>query len=408
MGTPDAIEAVPGGVLAARGFRAAGVPCGIKQRKGQPDLALVVADGPAAAAGTLTLNHVKAAPVRWCRKILRRNRPVRAIVVNSGNANACTGSRGDADAAATAEFAAARLAVSPEEVLVSSTGVIGHYLPMEKVQKGIDRAAGALARGPEAGSRFAQAILTTDTRRKEFAVRVSCGRAQFFVGGCAKGAGMIGPRMATMLAYVTTDARVEAAALRRALGRAVQQSFNAISVDGHTSTNDTAVILSSGSSGVAIRSPRLCALFQAALDRVTLELAKAIVRDGEGATKLVQIQVAGARSHAEARRIAHTMARSPLNMTAIHGGDPNWGRFVSSAGYAGPRLVEARTQLFINGLPAYLHGLPAATPVEKLAAEMRRPEITLLLDLGLGRGIATVWGCDLSRDYITINADYHT
>lgn len=408
MASMKKFEPVPGGVLAAKGFRGGGVCCGIKQIKGKPDLALLVPDAPAAAAGMLTTNHVKAAPVHWCQRVLRSQSRVRAVVINSGNANACTGQRGDADAAATAARVARLLRCQPREILVSSTGVIGHYLPMEKIGKGIELAWRALGQGPEAGQRFAEAILTTDTRRKESSIRVQLGSRSFCLGGCAKGAGMIGPNMATMLAYVTTDAAVDPSALRRALRRSVEKSFNAISVDGHTSTNDTVVLLASGASRVPIASRDALALFQSALDFVTLELAKAIARDGEGATKLVQIEVTGAQSSADARVIAQAMARSPLNMTAIHGGDPNWGRFVSSAGYAGPRLVESKTRLFINGHPAYQHGLPATTPVEILAAQMRQPEIHLHLDLGLGHGRATVWSCDLSREYITINADYHT
>lgn len=402
------MQPVKGGVLTAKGFRAAGVRCGIKQQKSRKDLALLVADQPAAAAGTFTTNKVRAAPVKWCEALLKKRKRVRAVVVNSGNANACTGARGDADAEAMASAVADLVGCEPGEVLVSSTGIIGAYLPMEKIRKGLSRAQTSLAKGPGAGTHFAQAIMTTDKVRKEVAVRVRCKGRTFVLGGCTKGSGMIGPNMATMLAYLTTDAQVDGAFLRRALKQSVERSFNSITVDGHTSTNDTAVLLASGASGVKISDAASRAAFAAALDYVTLELAKAIVRDGEGATKLVQIDVTGARTAADARTAANAMARSPLNLTAIHGGDPNWGRFVSSAGYSGADLDEAKTQLFINGKLTYAFGLPATTPAAQIAGEMRKKDVCIHLDLGLGSGKATVWACDLSHEYITINADYHT
>jgi len=402
------IQPIKGGVLAAKGFRSAGVCCGIKQQKGRKDLALLVADKPATAAATFTTNKVRAAPVKWCETLLKKRKTVRAVVVNSGNANACTGIRGDADAESMASAVADLVGCEPGEVLVSSTGIIGEYLPMGKIRKGVRRARGSLVKGAPAGTRFAQAIMTTDTVRKEVAVRVRSKGRTFALGGCTKGSGMIGPNMATMLAYLTTDAQVDGAFLRRALKRSVQKSFNSITVDGHTSTNDTAVLLASGASGVNINNAASRAAFAAALDFVTLELAKAIVRDGEGATKLVQIEVTGARTASDARTAANAMARSPLNLTAIHGGDPNWGRFVSSAGYSGADLDEAKTRLFINGKLTYAFGLPATTPVAQIAREMRKKEICVHLDLGLGSGKATVWACDLSHEYVTINADYHT
>ena len=397
-----------GGVLAAGGFRAAGVCCGIKSEKGRKDLAVLIAETPAVAAATFTTNKVRAPGVRWCEKVIRRRRPVRAVVINSGNANACTGVRGEADTEVMATTLAQLEACSPDEVLVSSTGIIGEYLPMGNVARGIAKAHGAAKAGVSAGGRFADAIQTTDLVRKEIAVRVESDEGTFTIGGCAKGSGMIGPKMATMLAYLTTDVVVEEPTLRRLLKRSVDQSFNAISVDGHASTNDTVLLLASGAAGVRIDDAKSRRLFGQALDFVSRELAKSIVRDGEGATKLVPIDVTGAATAADARLVAHTMARSPLNQTAIHGCDPNWGRFISSAGYSGAKMVEAKARLTINGVPTFTDGLPADTPAELLAAEMQGKEIRLHLDLRIGPGKATVWTCDLSKEYITINADYHT
>lgn len=405
--TPD-IKPVKGGVLAAEGFRAAGVYAGIKTDKSKRDVGLLVADSPVNGAVTLTTNRVKAAPVKWCRKVLQKRKQVRAVAVNSGNANACTGPRGAKDTAETADALAGLIGCKAGEILVASTGIIGEFLPMQKISSGISKSFRSLGSSPAAAGRFADSILTTDTVRKECAVRVTHRGKSFYIGGCSKGAGMIGPNMATMLSFITTDAHVDSATLRRSLKKAVQQSFNSIIVDGHTSTNDTVILLAGGKSGTKIFGKSRGDIFQTALNLVTLELAKSIVRDGEGATKLVRIDVTGAESHAAARTIAVAMARSPLNMTAIHGGDPNWGRFISSAGYAGPNFVEEKAKLFIGDKLVYRFGRPADTPTEELNAAMRKTEIHLLLSLGLGRGKSTVWACDLSRDYITINADYHT
>lgn len=408
MARDDTFNAIDGGILAAQGFRAAGAACGIKLEKGKRDIALLVADDLAPFGATLTRNRVKAAPVIRCQRLLRRVNAARCVVVNSGNANACTGKQGERDADEMARIAASAIGCDPTEVLVASTGVIGRPLPMGKVREGIQKAAKNLSGSPAAARRFASAIMTTDTVIKEAAVQVELNDGMFRIGGCAKGAGMIAPNMGTMLAFLTTDADVDPAVLRKALKTAVQASFNCITVDGHTSTNDTAVLLASRASSVTINTKSRIALFEHALAHVALELAKAIVRDGEGATKIVRIDVTGALKHSDARTIAQAISRSPLNLTAIHGGDPNWGRFISSAGYAGPKMLPSKARLFINGWPAYVNGAPADTPGETLAREMQRSSIYLHLDLGLGRGKATVWTCDLSREYVTINADYHT
>lgn len=402
------IKQIKGGVLAASGFRGAGLACGIKSEKGRKDLALLVPDAPAVAAATFTQNKVRAASVLWDASVLKKHSHVRAVVVNSGNANACTGDRGELDTQTMASTVAGALGCLTDEVLVSSTGIIGKFLPIEKIISGIGKAHKALSNNPAAAGRFADAIQTTDTVRKDFALRVEHDGGSFAIGGCAKGAGMIGPNMATMLCYITTDAEVDVKTLRRMLLQSVNVSLNCISVDGHNSTNDTVLLLSSGASGYKVSTAEREKVFKDALDRVAIELAKAIIRDGEGATKLVQIDVTGAKTMADAKLVAHAISRSPLNLTAVHGGDPNWGRFVSSAGYSGAAMKAEKTTLFINGKLTFDHGMPADTPTEELATEMRKEEIVLHIDMGLGSGKATYWCCDLSREYITINADYHT
>ncbi|MDP6116048.1 MAG: bifunctional glutamate N-acetyltransferase/amino-acid acetyltransferase ArgJ [Planctomycetota bacterium] len=403
-----AVKQIKGGILAASGFRGAGLACGIKSEKGRKDLALLVPDAPAVAAATFTQNKVRAASVLWDAAVLKKRSHVRAVVVNSGNANACTGERGERDTRTMACTVADAIGCETDEVLVSSTGIIGEFLPIEKITKGIGKAHKALSDKTPADGRFADAIQTTDTMRKDFAVRVEQDGGSFVIGGCAKGAGMIGPNMATMLCYITTDAGVEVKALRRMLKQSVNVSFNCISVDGHNSTNDTVLLLSSGASGYQVNTPERVKVFRDALDRVAIGLAKSIVRDGEGATKLVQIDVTGAKTKTDAKLVAHAISRSPLNLTAVHGGDPNWGRFVSSAGYSGAAMKAERTTLFINGKLTFDHGMPAGTPAEELAAEMQKDEIILHIDMGLGSGKVTYWCCDLTRGYITINADYHT
>ncbi|MFW6161476.1 MAG: bifunctional glutamate N-acetyltransferase/amino-acid acetyltransferase ArgJ [Planctomycetota bacterium] len=399
-----------GGVTAARGFRAGTARCGIKQAESD-DLALLVCDADAlTAAAVFTTNRVCAAPVHWSREALR-GEDVRAAVVNSGNANACTGERGLRDAEAMATLAAEALGLAPRQVAVASTGIIGHYLPMDKLPPGIEAAAAALDDSPDAGLRFARAIMTTDTVAKHRALRCDLGDgAAVTLGGATKGAGMIAPGMATTLTFLTTDASVDRTALAGMLTRAIDASYNRISIDQHMSTNDTCLLLASG----AADAPPVAAgsepaqRFEAALGELCDGLARQIVADGEGATKRVRIEVAGAPDEATAVAVGRAIADSPLCKCAFHSGDPNWGRFVSAAGYACPALEEARARFWIGDVLAYARGAATDASPAALAAAMAGDEIHLRYDLGLGAAQATVWTCDLSADYIAINAEYHT
>lgn len=385
---------IAGGVTAARGFRAAGVAAGIKP-SGKKDMALIVSDVPATAAATFTTNQVKAAPVRLDMKHIRCGAAC-AIVANSGNANACTGLLGLIHARAMATAVARRLGCADEQVLVCSTGRIGVLLPIVKVEAGIKKLLRQLSR--RGGHAAAQGIMTSDTVPKEVAVRVQAGGRTFHVGGMAKGAGMIHPNMATMLAFITTDAAVAHAALQRALRRAVNQSFNRISIDGDMSTNDTVIALANGLAGAV----PLTAL-QAALDHVCAELARQIVRDGEGATRFVTVEVHGARNNREAEWAARAVCNSVLVKTSWCGGDPNWGRLMDALGYSRARVVEEKVDIAYDGLAAVRGGQPADTPLARLRQIVRRPTFTVQIDLHLGRGRCTMHTCDLSEAYVTFN-----
>lgn len=399
------IARIDGGVTAPAGFRAAGVRCGIK--KANLDLALVVPDGAASAAGVFTTNTVRAAPVVVSTEHLARTRGLAsAVVVNSGCANACTGPAGLEAAREMAAETGRRLGCPAEQVLVASTGVIGVQLDVAKARAGIGDAAGRLSRDGHADA--ALAIMTTDPWPKACAVTVESGGARFRVGGMAKGSGMIEPHMATMLAFLTTDARVAPPLLGRALGEAVADTFNAITVDGECSTNDTVFALAGGASGVAIDEARYPDLV-AGLRAVARELAIGIVRGGEGATKLVTVRVTGAASAADARRAARTIANSLLVKTAIHGGDPNWGRLVAAAGRAGVAFRPERAAVRIGGIELFRDGAPHDDRAPAAAAHLAGAEIDLEVDLGTGAlHQATIWTCDLSADYVRINADYRT
>jgi len=406
--TDNGWEETAGGVTAPRGFRAAAARCGIRQAEAD-DLGLLVCDVQGTAAATFTTNRVTAAPVRWSRETIRQGR-VRAAVVNSGCANACTGERGLRDVEATAAAAAKALGLEPAHFLIASTGIIGHYLPMDKLLAGIPKAAALLDGSIEAGERFARAIMTTDTKLKEAALRCHVGGGIATLGGATKGAGMIAPQMATTLTFLTTDAKIARPLLDEILRRAIGRTYNRITIDNHQSTNDTALCLASGlAAAPAIEAGTEAARrFEAALTELCGRLARKIVEDGEGATRLVRIDVVGATSEAEAVAVGRAIADSPLCKCALHSGDPNWGRFVSAAGYACPTLEEARTRLFIGDKLAYAAGGPAETPPSDLAAAMAGREVVLRIELGLGPASASVWTCDLSKEYISINADYPT
>jgi glutamate N-acetyltransferase/amino-acid N-acetyltransferase len=394
-----------GGIATARGFRAAGVSAGIKASGGL-DLALIVSDAPAQAAAVFTTNKAIAAPVIVSREHLSRSGgTVRAIVVNSGCANACTGEEGVKVARDTTAEVARLVSCPAEQVLVASTGVIGVSLPFEKIRAGLPAALGAL--GADQGPLAARAIMTTDPFPKESATHIRLGGRDVAIGGMAKGSGMIEPMMATMLGFVTTDAAVPKALLDRALREAVDLTFNAITVDGECSTNDCVMLLANGASGATVDEANYAA-FTAGLTAVCRELALGIVRGGEGATKLVTVQVSGAASSDEARKAAKAIANSPLVKTAIHGGDPNWGRLIAVAGRAGVAFELDRAAVAIGSTVLFKDGRPHDDKAPEAAEYLKGKELTVSVDLGAGRASSTVWTCDLSAEYVRINADYRT
>lgn len=398
-----------GHVASPRGWRAAVAACGIKYAN-RDDLALVVSDRPATAAAVFTTNAVKAAPVLYDMALMAQGGDLRAVVINAGNANACTGVDGDAAAAAMARAVEQALDLPPNSAFVMSTGTIGVPMPVEKITRGIAEAATRLS--PDHGLAAARAIMTTDTRPKHCAVTVTLPDGSVItIGGMAKGAGMIHPNMATMLAVVTTDAAVPRAVLDAAMRQALEVSFNSISIDGDTSTNDTLLVVANGASGappITDLAAPAGAAFLAGLTTVCQHLAHAIVRDGEGATRFVTITVRGAVNNAEAKQAAMTIARSPLVKTALFGADPNWGRVLCAIGYSGATVDPNRVVLHFGGMRVLEGGLPL--PFDEKAAHklLDVPEITIDADLGLGDGQATVWTCDFSYDYVRINAEYRT
>ncbi len=395
---------VEGGVTAPRGFRAAAAACGLK--KTGLDLMLLTADRVASAAGVFTTNVVKAAPVVFTAKQVRAGR-AQAVVINSGVANACTGDEGMQRCEQMADDVARATGLPRELVLVCSTGVIGRQLPMEKISSGIADAARGLS--PSNGHQAALAIMTTDTRPKEIAVIVETEAGAITIGGMAKGSGMIAPNMATMLSVLTTDAQVQPDLLSLALRNAVQGSFNCVTVDGDTSTNDIVLLLASGVTGIRLEQGTVdFARFEQGLCRVATELAKAIARDGEGATKLVEIRVTGAADQTGAAVIAKTVANSPLVKTALFGNDPNWGRVLAAAGRAGVAFDPNRASLNLAGIPVVRNGQPVPFDVVAASAALKTDEVCIELMLADGDGKAAVWTCDFSYDYVRINADYTT
>jgi len=394
-----------GSILSPKGFRAGWAVCGIKTTSGSPDVALIVSDAPAAGAGVFTTNRFAAAPVQWCRSILPGD-GMRAIVANAGNANACTGQRGLADARATAELVSQMIGCERGAVAVASTGIIGRPLPMERLMEGVRAAHASLSSNQAAARGAERAIMTTDTRPKACAVRAEIGDKPFCIGGMAKGSGMIAPNLATMLVFMTTDARAPAALLQRALKRAADATFNLITVDGDMSTNDSVLMLANGASGAVVpTSGRGAKVFRDALHCVMADLSRQLVRDGEGATKLIEITVSGARSTAQAETAARAIANSLLVKCAIHGGDPNWGRIVCAAGYSGAELDAGKVRLDIGSVTVFENGLPTGSDA---AAELAGGEVAVRLNLAAGSRQATVLTCDLSKAYVDINAEYHT
>lgn len=390
------------------GFRAAGVHCGIKTNPGKLDLSLLVADAPSVAAGVYTQNRIVAAPV-----VLDRQRTpsddFRVLVANSGNANACTGPQGMEDARQMARLAAERCNASPEQVLVLSTGVIGDYLPMSKIRQGIHAAAGRLGTDSSAWLSAARGILTTDRQEKMAARTVMCDRRSVELAGVAKGAGMIGPRMATMLGIVLTDAALTPADAQQVLQKAVDVSFNCISVEGHMSTNDTVLLLASGQATEGPLEGDALNGFAGALEQVCVELARMIPADGEGASHLITLDVLGCEHDDHAQRIARTVANSPLVKTAITGADPNWGRIISAAGYAGVSFDPQQVSLAINGVRLFERGAPAQFDAGGVSESIRKQREThIQLSVGSGPGKTRFWTSDLTVEYVKFNADYHT
>ncbi len=397
-----------GGIVVPKGFKAGATYCGIKTIKDSFDLGIVFSEYKSAGAALFTTNQICAAPVKLTKKIIQKG-CIRAFVVNSGNANACTGKQGYKDAIEMVKMTANCLKIFEEEILVASTGIIGRHLPMDKITAGIQTITDSLGNTPIHGNKLAKAIMTTDTKQKDIAIGIRIKNKDVFVGGVSKGAGMIAPNLATMLCFITTDVSMSASLLNECLRNSVESSFNRITIDGHMSTNDTIAIIANGVSGINILpDSHELQIFQQGLDYVTTYLAKAIVKDGEGATKFIQIDVVGARSRNDATKIARSIADSPLVKTAINGCDPNWGRIVSAAGYAGVDLDEAKINLYINDILIFSKGMPANCDMHSLSKSMKRSEINIRLELVLGSYADTVWTCDLSHEYVTINAEYHT
>ncbi len=390
------------------GFRAIGLHCGVKA-SGKPDLALIVSDRPASVAGVFTKSTVVGAPVEWCREHVR-NGVARAIVVNSGVSNVAMGARGRRDAAEMASRAASAIGAKPDEVLVASTGVIGEPLPMPAIRRGIQTAAAKL--DPTGLESAAEAIRTTDTFAKTAIATARVDGRTVTVAGIAKGSGMIEPNMATMLAFILTDASVAPAHLRRVLKAAADCSFNCLTIDGETSTSDTVLVLANGEAGNrTIRNAQSpgAAVFAAAVEQVSVSLTRKLARDGEGATKLVTVRVTGAANRAEADRAARRIANSLLVKTAIFGGDGNWGRILQTVGAGQVRIALDRAEIKLGGIAVFRAGAstgPAAR--RRSAARLKADEVELCVELGAGRASAHIWTCDLSYDYVKINAEYTT
>jgi len=400
------ITPVDGGITAPTGFKSAALHCGIKAKPGALDLAVIATDTFASMAGIFTTNLAQAAPVLVSKQHLEATHGVGcAIVVNSGCANACTGAEGLANAKRMTEQVADALGCPPEHVLVASTGVIGVGLPMERVIPGIQQACSALARG--SGGEAARAIMTTDPFPKEHSVRVTTSRGSFVVGAMAKGSGMIEPNMATMLGFITTDAQVPPAMLHRALVESARDTFNAITVDGECSTNDSLFAMASGSSGTAIDEELYPALLDGLLS-VSEPLALGIVRGGEGATKVMAVSVYDAPTIDDARQVARTIANSPLVKTAVHGADPNWGRIVAAAGRSGVTFDMQKVTVRVGGILLFENGLPHDESSPKAAEILKRDTVDIEVSLGGGAACATIWGCDLSAEYVRINGEYRT
>lgn len=398
-------DKINAGITAPKGFKTAGIHCGIK--KSRKDLALIVSEYPATAAAVFTLNKVQAAPVLVCKKHLSESSFFKAIIVNSGNANACTGDQGYIDALTMANETAAALGVSPQQVFVSSTGVIGETLPMEKIINGIGKVVGLVDESEYLSA--AEAIMTTDTFSKSYSATFFIDGIEVSIGGIAKGSGMIHPNMATMLGFVTTDAAIEKNVFQKLLKNTVDKTFNRITVDGDTSTNDMVIALANGASGVSVEpNTSTYEIFEEQLYSLLKKLAIDIVKDGEGATKLIEITVDGALSDDDAVKAARTVSLSPLVKTAIHGEDANWGRLLAAVGYSGIEFNPDKFEIEINGTQILKQNYQVTLPIAEANKTLKPKEIKILLKLNAGNGTATYWTCDFSEDYVKINGSYRT
>ena len=407
------MEIITGGVTAAKGFLAAGVEAGIKYQN-RKDMAMVYSKTPCRAAGVFTTNVVKAAPVLWDKEVVESEWEAQAIVVNSGIANACTGKLGYEYCRETAGAAADALEISPQSVLICSTGVIGMQLPMEKMTEGVRMLAKAIKPGEEAGTDAAKAIMTTDTRNKQVAVKVMIGGKEVTIGGMCKGSGMIHPNMCTMLAFVTTDANISKKLLQEALSADVQDTFNMVSVDGDTSTNDTLLVLANGQAG----NPEITEkgadydTFVEALHYVNETLAKKIAGDGEGATALFEVKVIHADNKEDAKTLAKSVITSSLTKAALFGHDANWGRILCALGYSGAKFDPEAIELYLESsagkILIFKDGMAADYSEEEATRILSCSEVTALVDMKMGEAEATAWGCDLTYDYVKINADYRS
>ena len=407
------MKQIKGGVTAAKGYEAASTAAGIKYQ-GRTDMALIYSQVPCVSAGTFTTNVVKAAPVKWDRQIVDSGAGVQAVVVNSGIANACTGEEGMGYCKETAEAAAKALNIDAAGVLVGSTGVIGMQLPMQKLVDGIQVLAGKKAEGLQSGHDAALAIMTTDTVEKEMAVEIEIGGKTVTIGGMSKGSGMIHPNMCTMLAFITPGAAITKEALQKALSEDVEDTYNMISVDGDTSTNDTAILLANGLAGnqeITYASPEY-ETFKEALHMVNETLAKKMAGDGEGATALFEVKVVGAESIKQAKTLAKSVVCSNLTKAAIAGHDANWGRILCAMGYSGVQFDPEKVDLFFESKAGKLqiieNGVATDYSEEVATKILSEPEITATADIKMGDYSATAWGCDLTHEYININADYRS
>ena len=409
----DKINVTEGGVTAAQGFQAAGIAAGIK-KGGTKDMAMVYSEKPCVCAGTFTTNVVKAAPVKWDQKIVEESDYVQAVVCNSGIANACTGQEGYSYCQETARAAGKALGISAEEVLVASTGVIGQQLPMAVLKEGVKKLAPMLLGTKEAGTLAAEAIMTTDTVKKEVAVEIELSGKKVTIGGMCKGSGMIHPNMCTMLSFVTTDVDIDKNLLKEALRESVQDSYNMISVDGDTSTNDTVLVLANAMAG----NPKITEknqdyeIFKKGLDYVNKTLAQKIAGDGEGATALFEVKITGAQTKEQAVTLSKSVITSNLTKAAIFGHDANWGRILCAMGYSGAQFDPEKVDLVFESRAGRIQimkdGIGTDYSEEEATKILSEDKVTVIADIKMGEETATAWGCDLTYDYVKINADYRS